>query len=150
MRKSRTVPRLRSMGGRLMPPVTVEGAARVRGPERGKFALDARPVGEARNAHVNIGPGIGGNHVALRAAAGHAHAYREAALEVGPAADGFDDARQFAKGVGAFFEVDAGVGGDAFDLDAPVAGAFARGFVGEALRGLEDVDGGALARPALR
>ena len=36
--------------------------------------------------------------------------------------------------------------GNAFDLNVPVADAFARGFVGEALRGLEDVNGGALAR----
>lgn len=123
-----------------------EGAARIGGPERGKFAGDARPVGEARNAHVNIGMRTGGNHVALRAAGCHSHAYGEATLEVGPAADGFDDARELEKGVGAFFKVDAGVGGDAFDYDVPVADAFARGFIGEALRRLEDVDGGAPAR----
>ena len=54
------------------------------------------------------------------------------------------------EGVGAFFEVDAGMGGDAFDLDAPVAGAFARGFVGQALRRLQHVDRGALARQPFR
>ena len=107
-----------------------KGAARIGGPERGKFARDARGVGEARNAHVNIGLRIGGNHVALGAAGGHAHAYREPALEVGPAADGFNGACQLAESVCAFFKVDAGVGGDAFDLNVPVADALARGFVG--------------------
>ena len=130
-----------------MPPVTVSVQRGSRGFECGKFARDARAVGDARNAHVDFGPGLGGNHVALCAAAAHAHAHGEAALEVGPAADGFDDARQLADGIRAFFEVDAGVRGDAFDFDAPVADALARGFVGEALRGLENVDGGAgLAR----
>ena len=117
LRKSRTVPRLRSMGGRLMPPVTVSV-------QRGSAGLSAAnlrsmrgPSARRGNAHVDLGPGLGGNHVALRAAAGHAHAHREPALEVGPAAHGFDHARQLADGARAFFEVDAGMRGDAFDLE---------------------------------
>ena len=43
----------------------------------------------------------------------HRHAYREAALEVGPAAHRFDHARQFAEALGALFEVHAGMSGDA-------------------------------------
>ena len=42
-------------------------------------------------------------------------------------------------------EMLAAVGCDAGDVDAPVAGAFAGGLVGEALRRLENKDGGTLS-----
>ena len=102
------------------------------------------PSARAGDADVDFGPGMGGNDVGFCAAAGDAHADGEAALEIGPAADFLDDAGEFADGVRAFFEVDSGVGGNARDVDAPIADALAGRFVGEALRGLEDVDGGAL------
>ena len=121
-----------------------ERAARVVRFESGEFALDARAVGGAGDADVHFGPGMGGNDVGFCAAAGDADADGEAALEIGPAADFLDDAGEFADGVCAFFKVDAGVSGDARDVNAPIADALARRFVGEALRGLEDVDGGTL------
>ena len=136
------------MGGRLMPPVTVSAQRLSSGLEGGEFALDARAVGFAGDADVDFGPGFGGNHIGLGAAADEADADGEAALEVGPGADGLDDAGEFADGAGAFFEVNSGVGGDALDLDAPVAGAFAGGFVGQALGRFEHEDGCAGAASA--
>ena len=64
----------------------------------------------------------------------------KSALEVGPVAHRFDHACEFAQRVCALFEIHAGVGGDALDLNAPVAGAFAGGLAGQALRRLENVD----------
>ena len=126
------------------PPVDApahgERAARIRGPEGGEQALDAKTIGGAWNAYVDLGPGLGGDDVAGGAARDDASAHGEAALQIRPAAHSVNRAGQFADGVGAFFEVDSGVGGDAFDIDAPVADAFARCLVGQALRRFEHDD----------
>jgi hypothetical protein len=47
------------------------------------------------------------------------------------------------------FKVEAGVGGDSSNVDAPVAGAFAGGLVGEALGRLENKDSGTLGSEML-
>ncbi len=139
--KRRTVPRLRSMGGRLMSPVTVSL-------QRGSCGLSAANLRAMRAPSARRGmrtstsaQAWAGMTLLFVPPGSDADADGEAALEVGPTADFFNDAGELANGVGAFFEVDAGVGGDAFDFDAPVADAFAGGFVGQALRRLEDIDG---------
>ena len=114
--------------------------------EGGEFALDARAVGLAGDAHVDFSPGMGGNDIHFGAAAGHAHADSEAALQVGPTADGLNDGGQLKKRVGAFLEVDACMSGDSADANTPVAGTLARCFQGESLGGLKDEDGSALLR----
>ena len=120
-----------------------EIATRVLRFESGELSFDARAVGATHKAGVNLGPGVSGNDIRFCAAAGDAHADGEAALEIGPAADLLDDAGEFADGVRAFFKVDSGVSGNARDVDAPIANSLAGRFVGQALRRLEDVDGGA-------
>ena len=126
-----------------------ERAAVVLGFKRGELLLDAGAVGFAGDADIDFGPGFGGDDVGFAAAAGEADTDGEAALEVGPIAHSFDHTGKFADGAGAFGEVDAGVGGDSFDVNAPIAGAFAGGFVGEFLGWFEDVDGRALRGEAL-
>ena len=122
-----------------------EGAALVGWLEREEFLFDAGAVGFARDADVDFGPGLSGNYVGFGSAAGYANADCEAALEVGPTADGFDDVRQLADGADTFFEIDAGVGGASGDLDSPIASAFAGGLAGESLRGFHDEDRAAFA-----
>ena len=53
---------------------------------------------------------------------------------------------QFAQRAGAFFKVDAGMRGNALDVDAPVARALARGLAGQALRWFEHQYGRAVLR----
>ncbi len=61
--------------------------------ERSKPALDPWTVSNLRDTHVHLGEGFGGNHVGLAAAARHAYAYRQAALQLRPAAHRIDDTR---------------------------------------------------------
>ena len=126
-----------------------ERAAFVTGFEGYKFAIDARSVRFAGDAHVDLGPGFGGNDVGFAASAGKANTHGEPALEIGPAADGFDQMGQFADRAGALLEVNARVGRDALDVDAPVAGALARGFVSQTQGRFQNVDGGALGSQTL-
>ena len=86
---------------------------------------------------------MGGDYVGLCAALDGAYVNGEARGAGGEGGDGLDEVGHFKDGGVAAVEVDAGVGGDAFDGDLVVADAFAGGLVGEALRGFEDEDGGA-------
>ena len=52
-----------------MPPVTVSVQRLSTRLQAGKLALDARPVSLARNPHIDLRPGLGGNHIGLRPAA---------------------------------------------------------------------------------
>ncbi len=121
-----------------------EGAAGAGcGLEGGEALFHAGAVGAASYAEVDFGPGFGGDDVGFGAAADDAGVEGDAFAQVSPGADFLDLAGELEDGGAAAGEVDAGVGGEAVDGDAPVAGAFAGGFIGEALGGLEDIDGAA-------
>ena len=75
------------------PPSELERAALVFGLEAGEFAHDARAVCGAGDAHVDFCEGMCGNDIGFGAALSDANANGEAALEIGPAADGLDDVR---------------------------------------------------------
>jgi hypothetical protein len=136
------VPRVRSMGGRLMPPVRVRvqrlsaglRAANLRS-MRGPSALRAMRTSTSAQASA-------GMTLVFEPPPARPTLTVRPRLRSVQSADFFDNASHFADGAGSFFKVDAGVGGDAGDVDAPVAGAFAGGFVGQALGWFEDVDGG--------
>ncbi len=83
------------------------------GLQRRKLALDARPIGLARDAHIHLGPRLGRNHVGLAAAAGRAHAHRQSALQIRPAAHRFHRTRQLQQCARAFLKVHARVRRDA-------------------------------------
>ena len=117
--------------------------------EAAEEAGDAGGVAGAGDADVDLGPGVLGDDVGAGAAADDTGVYGEAGLRVGEGGDLLEQAREFEDGGVAAVEVEAGVGGDAADLEAVVADAFAGGLAGEALRGLEDEDGGGLSGEAL-
>ena len=72
-----------------MPPVTVSEQRLSTALQTGKFALHARAIGLARDAHIHFGPRLGGNHIGLGAASRHAHTHRQSPLQVGPSAHRF-------------------------------------------------------------
>src|SRR5258707_15229665 len=94
--------------------------------QRVKTALQIASVAGAWDTRVHFHGTLRRDDVAACASANHAGADRDAAVETSEARDPPDLARHFDDRTRAFFEIEAGMGGDAAHGNGKIADAFPR------------------------